>query len=420
MDKIAITILLKNNIHKITYSQLSEKINELKESIIQTNNNKIILYTTNTYNFLTVFLSCFYCNKDIIILGKDSFSFNKYTSLCEKFKCCGISISSNSIEFNTEFDYYTPNFFPENTVSICTSGTTGKPKIIKFKKKDLIKEVKLNSQFSEKDNFVEMAIFPIYSITGLIICALPTLYKKGELIFNDETNNLLYLKNYLSTLEYQSIDFLGVTPTLLNIIEKTEWDLNKIKNIFVGGETINFSQIKNIQIQYPNLNIILGYGMTEALGIITSGEFNKIPYGSVGNCKTSKYYISIKSTNTNIGNIIIKNKENNYTFDTKDIGYIKDDFLFVIGRDNNKAIINGRNVYLSEIENILISHSSIKDVKLEIKNDDIQGEKIIAKIFSDLNEAEIFSYLKNELPLYKIPKEIYMEKDFFIKNSLKK
>lgn len=59
MDKIAITILLKNNIHKITYSQLSEKINELKESIIQTNNNKIILYTTNTYNFLTVFFKLF-------------------------------------------------------------------------------------------------------------------------------------------------------------------------------------------------------------------------------------------------------------------------------------------------------------------------------------------------------------------------
>jgi len=104
-----------------------------------------------------------------------------------------------------------------------------------------------------------------------------------------------------------------------------------------------------------------------------------------------------RSTHTNI-------------FHTGDIGYLKNDFLWVVGRKNNKIITGGENVYPLEVENILHSHPGIQDVAVFGEIDPHWGEKVIAiAIRNDfsLSEEILITFCKKKIAGYKIPKSIY-------------
>ena len=87
-------------------------------------------------------------------------------------------------------------------------------------------------------------------------------------------------------------------------------------------------------------------------------------------------------------------------FNTGDLGYIKDDFLYITGRKKEILIgENGKNVSVVELSNKILQNNRINDCILNMENN-----KIVAIIDTDLSEQEVQQYFDTvniNLPNYK-------------------
>ncbi len=87
-------------------------------------------------------------------------------------------------------------------------------------------------------------------------------------------------------------------------------------------------------------------------------------------------------------------------FDTGDIGFVKNNFLYVKGRKKNILIgDNGKNVAPEELIKKLMKNTNIKDCNIIMKNN-----RIYAIINTELSEKEVKSIVDEvniKLPKYK-------------------
>ena len=59
-----------------------------------------------------------------------------------------------------------------------------------------------------------------------------------------------------------------------------------------------------------------------------------------------------------------------------------------------------------QIENVLYTHTKIKECAVVGKKDEIWGQVPVLYVVSSLDEDTILSYLSNKLAKYKLPKDI--------------
>lgn len=95
---------------------------------------------------------------------------------------------------------------------------------------------------------------------------------------------------------------------------------------------------------------------------------------------------------------------------TGDMGYLDaDGFLYVVDRRKDLIISGGENIYPSEIESVLSGMEQVKEAGVTGLADETWGQVPIAFIVKrqDVTASEIFSFLRQRLAKYKIPKEIH-------------
>ena len=101
-------------------------------------------------------------------------------------------------------------------------------------------------------------------------------------------------------------------------------------------------------------------------------------------------------------------------FTIGDMGYLDDEgWLYLVDRRSDLIISGGVNVYPSEIEQVLIQHSSIRDVAVIGKPDDEWGHRVCAFVVledgvedsSDTSDG-IYAFAKERLAKFKLPKEL--------------
>ncbi|NGX39478.1 MAG: Dimodular nonribosomal peptide synthase [Chlamydiae bacterium] len=92
------------------------------------------------------------------------------------------------------------------------------------------------------------------------------------------------------------------------------------------------------------------------------------------------------------------------------------DFTFLM-REDRQVKIRGYRIELNEIECVLNSHSKIRQAAVAISRNG-EFEKIQAFILSDsASTEEIKEFLKNKLPHYMIPNEIFLIEEFPLNNN---
>ncbi len=102
-------------------------------------------------------------------------------------------------------------------------------------------------------------------------------------------------------------------------------------------------------------------------------------------------------------------------FATGDLAYCDDESVFwLVGRKKNIIIVGGRNVYPDEVNNVLISHSSVMEAATIGMPDDLWGERVVGCVISNGNvtSAELIEYASKQLADYKVPREIHLFKEF--------
>ena len=329
---------------------------------------------------------------------------------------------------------------------IFTSGSTGIPKGVKILHRNILSLfLAAQKSFNFEPNLTwilfhsygfDYSIWEIFGalLTGAKLIVIPKEVKKSPDLFRKMIID-------------EKITVLTQTPSaFVNLIKvdarKEEKDLDFVKYVFVGGESVSFSQFKKWTDKYglEKPMIYNLYGITETSVVSTYHRVdetdiiqeksniigqalantnfyisdiygNPLPIGLSGELKIygeavgSGYYRNEKQTQQRF---IPGNRFSQYQtiFCTGDLVRLNENNeLVYLNRIDNQVQINGHRVELGEIENAIKNFSGCEQVAVIAHEFNESDTRIIAYCVLDsyATKDQLFAYLKNILPKYMIP-----------------
>ncbi len=452
---ISITYRETNDYKTISYKELREYINTLSSYLLQYKNKTIAIIGNNKLEYVISLLSII-CNignaflidkelskedilnifkqkdPDLIIIDDDiNISFSDYKVL--KF-----SDINRIIKDKRKFTYN--KSFSGNLI-LHTSGTTGEPKCVLLREKNYFGVInELNKKWNvtiEQSCLLIIPLYHIYALTSFfhgLYAGINNIvewdYKKLNKVLA-ETKPCLFMgvplmyNKIKDTIMEQSSSKVKIglfisEVLLLFHIDARKKIFKKIHDFFGGnyifgcsaGSMLSYETNKFFNdVGLPIYNV---YGMTETSGPIAINYKNNNRFDSSGKILNINKVKIINQDSNGVGSILVKgnnvfdgylkDKERNCFvgeyFDTGDLGYIKDNSLFVMGRKKNILIgSNGKNLSPEEINNKILKNNKIHDCKVIMEND-----KLIAVINTSLTHEEVQEYINkinNKLPKYK-------------------
>jgi len=268
-----------------------------------------------------------------------------------------------------------------------TSGSTGKSKAVLGKNQSLLHFIeweKNEFSVSENDVFAQMTS-PAFD--PYLRDIFTPLYS-GAKIHLANRNVILVPRLFGNFLHESNITYLHTTPSVLKSLMNFNFGENhfvKLKYVLIAGEVLPPNLVKNWYLNYNNRTILVNlYGPTETtLAKVFScipSDFSDdiVPVGKpINNTKTyiMNEDVSLECSAGEIGEVYIEtdymthgycndkdcptfgiNKNNKKWYATGDLGYIKEENLFLIGRKDDQKKIGGVRIDLNEIKNIVLMY----------------------------------------------------------------
>lgn len=290
---------------------------------------------------------------------------------------------------------------PKPTDCACilyTSGTTGKRKGVMLSHANLIDNAFCCDNEGD-ENDILLSVLPIHHAYCLTCDVLLSLRYGATLCFNDNPMHLLqdiklfrptmmlFVPQIAQTLYRRMIAGQKADPSLTLKDIRNNVLGEKLRVIFCGGAYLSPKLVS----AYEEIGIPLlqGYGMTECSPRISSSSTADPSTGDdtgrvVKNCliRIADGEIQVKSPSVMMG--YYKDEEaasQMFTDDgwlkTGDLGYVKDDHVFITGRKKNLIILgNGENLSPEELENRFADCEWINEVVVYQ-----EGEAITAEVY---------------------------------------
>jgi bile acid-coenzyme A ligase len=335
-----------------------------------------------------------------------------------------------------EDDTALPEIVSPAVNGICSSGSTGLPKII------------LNTApalWSQAHCLPFMAQWSPVSQPQKILVPAPMYHTNGfstlnHLLGGDE---LVVLEKFgatlvLDTIERHRITTFTATPTMLARIADVpgveDRDLSSVEWILQGAAVMPPNLLRRwFELLSPE-RVVMAYGMTENLGLtaLRGDEWLNHP-GSVGRgFRDTEIRVVDDHGNTVgpgvFGEIYLRAPMNDqYRYiggapplpatadgfaSAGDIGYLDaDGYLYIADRRTDMIITGGANVFPAEVESALIDHPEIADVVVIGIADQAWGRRVHA-VVQPVDTARpptaqaVIRYAKDRLAGYKVPKTV--------------
>lgn len=306
-------------------------------------------------------------------------------------------------------------FFDRPLIMIPTGGTSGKIKFAVHSWQTLAASVTGFKTFFACQQINSFCTLPLYHVSGLM-----------QLMRSFLTQGRLIICPYkLAAAQPKAIAradfFISLVPTQLQLLiaNSPEW-LQEFKAILVGGAAASRSLLDTAR-KY-NLAIAPIYGMTEtASGVVAlkpqdflSGNYSNgqvMPHAqvSIKNDLTTKNragLIEIKSTSLYLGYYpAVLNSGSSLL--TDDLGYFDAaGYLSLVGRDSQKIITGGENVFPAELEEVIYSTQLVRDVCVIGIPDPKWGQAVTAiYVPAATNNLDLIKeQVRSQLAKYKQPK----------------
>lgn len=282
---------------------------------------------------------------------------------------------------------------------IYTSGTTGKRKGVMLTNRNLAANSSYDT-YSMDDGDVSFSVLPMHHVFCYACDVLKTLYDGGCLCLNGSLSEL-----YRNILIFEPT-IMRIVPamcksilTKIKITERRNPKLTKreaaekivgrnFRRMIAGSAFLSQAVIDELALY--GITARQGYGMSECSPRITTSDFsenNKYSNGviiGVDEVRCVEGEIQVKGPSVMKGYYKMPEETANaFTADgflhTGDLGYIKDNHIYLIGRRKNLIILsNGENISPEEIENKFADFTEVKEVIVYGEND-----KLIAEIYYD-------------------------------------
>lgn len=333
---------------------------------------------------------------------------------------------------------------------IYTSGSTGNPKGVLVSHHNVLRSfqaVKKDITFSEEDTWV---LYHSYGFDPSVWEIFGSLLFGGKLIIVDELSRKAPDK-MLELLINENITILQMTPSAFNqIIDvvKARKDKEEIslRYILLGGETLNFHQLKPWIDKYGDqcpklfnvygptettilatyyqikaneianvIHSIIGRPLLDVELLVKNKYMDDLPIGIAGELYiggagvSSGYYNREDLTKHRF----IENQVNDGKFykTGDEVKILPNGTLEFIERIDRQIQLRGYRVELGEIEFILQQHPACKDCIVNVHTFHNNDKRLVAYIV--LKEGERFqdsslkSYLRSKLPEYMVPSLFY-------------
>lgn len=315
-----------------------------------------------------------------------------------------------------------PNY-PSSLIMIPTGGSSGKIRFAMHTWETLMASVRGFQHYFNLEKVNSFCILPLYHVSGLMQF-LRSFTSGGKLVIS-----ALKLLENGEKYDIEPSDFvISLVPTQLQrLLEKpdlTTW-LSRFQTILLGGAPAWLELLETSR----NYGIRLAptYGMTETASQIvtlkpeaflagnnTSGQI--LPHAKVI-IKGEKGEI-LGINQTGIINIQADSLALGYypeffpgreEFQLDDLGYIDENGnLKIVGRNSNKIITGGENVFPNEVEAAIIATQMVEDVCV-IGLPDRQWGEIVTAIYvpksADININNLKTSIEDKLSKFKHPKK---------------
>lgn len=324
------------------------------------------------------------------------------------------------------------------TYVMFTSGSTGNPKGVIIPDRGVIRLAKYPNfvKLNSSDVFILMSNISFDATTFEIWGAL----LNGAALFIPEVNTMKSPKMLLNKIhgEHVSVGFFNVTMFRW-ILEEDIKALEHMHSIIVGGEIvppklfveaakyISYDKLVNgygptenttftccYRLQKHPLgleHIPVGFSLAYSSTLIVDEEMNVVPDGVEGEIIVSGAGVALgyigdkEETDKSFINLGIGR---GVWYKTGDIGVVqKDKSIICLGRKDNQVKIRGFRIEIDEVEKTISSFDKIRDVVV-LSIDAIEGKRLEAYVVGSLCENEVRELLKEKLPDYMIPSNVYI------------
>lgn len=321
---------------------------------------------------------------------------------------------------------------PDDPVMLLySSGTTGMPKGILLSNRNELCICKGKALFgTSRPGDVFMVILPMFHVNPLCVWTYPTLYLGLSICIRKTFSPADF---WPSLLRYGVTTVQGVPAMyayIYNAVDPATVDFGKLKlrMAFTGAAPMPVELIRGFREKF-GVEVVDGYGLTEATGVSTTSSGIPENIGSIGMAFPG-LEVEIMDDHNHIlpygerGEICVKgdavmigylNKPEATAeslkdgwLHTGDMGHMDEKgYVYISGRKKEMINRGGENIYPREIEVPLEQHPKIADVAVIGAPDPALGERVRACIIlhegCTMAQEEVQSYLADKIAKYKIP-----------------
>ncbi|PBC42774.1 AMP-dependent synthetase [Rhodococcus sp. ACPA4] len=317
---------------------------------------------------------------------------------------------------------------------IYTSGTTADPKPAILRHRHLLAYVLNTMEFSSADESdASLVSVPPYHIAGLTNL-LSNLYTGRRIVYLAAFDANVWL----DTVRSQSVTHAMLVPTMLArvVAELGENDANtpSLASLAYGGSRTPRPVLEHALRSFPDTGFVNAYGLTETASSVAvlGPDDHRIAFastdpavrdrlGSVGKTLPG-IEIEVRSEDGDpvgagvTGLVFVRGEQisgeygtrsvldENGWFATRDLGRLDSDgFLFIEGRADDTIIRGGENIAPAEIEDVLLAHPAIIEAAVIGVPDPEWGQRIVAVLVGEVDQAEIKAWVKERLRSSKTP-----------------
>ncbi|AUT02553.1 2-succinylbenzoate-CoA ligase [Nostoc sp. CENA543] len=317
---------------------------------------------------------------------------------------------------------HAPFPMPHSLIMIPTGGSSGKIKFAMHTWETLTASVQGFQEYFQLKQINSFCILPLYHVSGFMqfVRAVITGGKLVSLSFK----SIELAPNYqINPQEF----FISLVPTqlqrLLQNQELTTW-LAKFQTVLLGGAPAWEELLAKAK--FHSIRLAPTYGMTETASQIATLKPDDFLNGKISSGQILPHaQVKIRNNQgevlpaNQIGHITIQAKslalgyypnfwhdQDNFAVD--DLGFLDEQgYLKIVGRNSDKIISGGENIYPIEIESAILQTQMVSDVCVIGVPDQDWGQALTAIYVPqniEVSAENMKNALKNQLSKFKIPK----------------
>ena len=310
-----------------------------------------------------------------------------------------------------------------------TSGTTGRPKGVMATHRNVWHNATNFGEVHFQPTDTIMVATPIFHCWGLVNGTFGMLSKGGTVI----TVERFYPDRALSDIErFKPTIFQGVPPMFNLLLRQPELDKREIASVVFclsAATKMPANLIYQVE-QRLKWRYAEAWGLTEVSCVGTTAPYKETRIGSCGQgmddaeikvvdeqgvilAPGQQGELCIRGTCVTEG-YLNKPEATKDAFDSEgwfhsgDVAYLDaEGYAYIVDRIKDMINVGGEKVFPSEVEDMMLAHSKIKDLVIVGIPDELKGEApkafIVLQEDEVTTEAEIRAYCKAKMAPYKVP-----------------